>query len=321
MYNNDAPSEAQKEQLYEVLRWAVSRGMTATFHWHKRPSRCIICSRCWSASTPRRRSRRCVGRSRISTMLRRKACERMKSIGLGWFIQNAFYFRGEAFLGQRGPEDARIVPPIVSAVRIGIPSVAARRAPGDVTSSPFVSLQWMLDGRTVGGIADAGPEESSRTRSRRCVSIPQGSAWFTFEEGDRGALAVGKLADLAVLSKPVTVPRRRPRDRPRAGGVLRPRGADAAARLDQPRQGPAQPGARRRRDPVDDGRRAERDWRPRSSTRCDGISARWSSRRRCPRSVRLAEAPSHGLPVISYDRRSSGAQAYWKVAMELVDRR
>ncbi len=40
-----------------------------------------------------------------------------------------------------------------------------------------------------------------------------------------------------------------------------------------------------------------------------------------PRSVRLAEAPSHGLPVISYDRRSSGAQAYWKVAMELVDRR
>jgi chromosome partitioning protein len=39
-----------------------------------------------------------------------------------------------------------------------------------------------------------------------------------------------------------------------------------------------------------------------------------------PRSVRLAEAPSHGLPAISYDRRSSGAQAYWKVAMELVDR-
>jgi chromosome partitioning protein len=39
-----------------------------------------------------------------------------------------------------------------------------------------------------------------------------------------------------------------------------------------------------------------------------------------PRSVRLAEAPSHGLPAISYDRRSSGAEAYWKVAMELVER-
>ena len=39
-----------------------------------------------------------------------------------------------------------------------------------------------------------------------------------------------------------------------------------------------------------------------------------------PRSVRIAEAPSHGLPVTAYDRRSAGADAYWKVAMEHVDR-
>jgi chromosome partitioning protein len=39
-----------------------------------------------------------------------------------------------------------------------------------------------------------------------------------------------------------------------------------------------------------------------------------------PRSVRLAEAPSHGLPAIAYDRRSAGTDAYWKVAMELVER-
>ena len=39
-----------------------------------------------------------------------------------------------------------------------------------------------------------------------------------------------------------------------------------------------------------------------------------------PRSVRIAEAPSHGLPVTHYDRRSRGAEAYWKVAMELVER-
>jgi chromosome partitioning protein len=39
-----------------------------------------------------------------------------------------------------------------------------------------------------------------------------------------------------------------------------------------------------------------------------------------PRSVRVAEAPSHGVPVTHYDRRSRGAEAYWKVAMELVER-
>jgi chromosome partitioning protein len=40
-----------------------------------------------------------------------------------------------------------------------------------------------------------------------------------------------------------------------------------------------------------------------------------------PRSVRLAEAPSHGLPAIAYDRRSAGADAYWRAANELVERR
>jgi chromosome partitioning protein len=39
-----------------------------------------------------------------------------------------------------------------------------------------------------------------------------------------------------------------------------------------------------------------------------------------PRSVRVAEAPSHGLPITRYDRHSAGAEAYWKVAMELVER-
>jgi chromosome partitioning protein len=39
-----------------------------------------------------------------------------------------------------------------------------------------------------------------------------------------------------------------------------------------------------------------------------------------PRSVRVAEAPSHGVPVIAHDRLSAGADAYWKVAMELVER-
>jgi chromosome partitioning protein len=40
-----------------------------------------------------------------------------------------------------------------------------------------------------------------------------------------------------------------------------------------------------------------------------------------PRSVRLAEAPSHGLPAIAYDRKSAGADAYWRAANELVERR
>lgn len=36
-----------------------------------------------------------------------------------------------------------------------------------------------------------------------------------------------------------------------------------------------------------------------------------------PRNVRLAEAPSHGLPVILYDRQSRGAVSYMALAGEL----
>jgi chromosome partitioning protein len=37
-----------------------------------------------------------------------------------------------------------------------------------------------------------------------------------------------------------------------------------------------------------------------------------------PRNVRLAEAPSHGLPVTVYDRLSRGAQAYRAIAQEII---
>ena len=39
-----------------------------------------------------------------------------------------------------------------------------------------------------------------------------------------------------------------------------------------------------------------------------------------PRNVRLAEAPSHGLPVLEYDRRSRGAVSYLALAGELIRR-
>jgi len=39
-----------------------------------------------------------------------------------------------------------------------------------------------------------------------------------------------------------------------------------------------------------------------------------------PRNIRLAEAPSHGLPVALYDAKSRGAEAYRELAMEILER-
>jgi chromosome partitioning protein len=38
-----------------------------------------------------------------------------------------------------------------------------------------------------------------------------------------------------------------------------------------------------------------------------------------PRNVRLAEAPSHGKPIILYDIRSRGAEAYIELAKEILN--
>jgi len=38
-----------------------------------------------------------------------------------------------------------------------------------------------------------------------------------------------------------------------------------------------------------------------------------------PRSVRLAESPSHGIPVSLYDNKSKGARAYEKLAREILE--
>ena len=65
--------------------------------------------------------------------------------------------------------------------------------------NPFVSLQWMLDGKTISGVAMRAPQELP-TRIDALRLYTQGSAWFSFEELSRGALAVGQFADLAVLS-------------------------------------------------------------------------------------------------------------------------
>ena len=72
--------------------------------------------------------------------------------------------------------------------------------------NPFTALQWFLDGKTVSGIALRGPEETpNRIDALRFYTL--GSAWFSRDEAKRGSLTVGKLADLAVLTKDyLTIP-------------------------------------------------------------------------------------------------------------------
>jgi len=92
------------------------------------------------------------------------------------------------------------MPPVVTAKKLGVPVGAGTDAHRIASYNPFTSLQWLLDGKTAGGTALRKVEElSSREDALRFYTL--GSAWFSRDEDKRGSLEVGKLADLAVLSK------------------------------------------------------------------------------------------------------------------------
>jgi predicted amidohydrolase YtcJ len=126
-----------------------------------------------------------------------KNLARMKALGIGWTVQDSLYFSGDA---------QRLFPPVMTGKKLGVPIGAGTDAHRVASYNPFTSLQWMLDGKTVGGVSLRGLDERpGREDALRFYTI--GSAWFSHDEDKRGSLEVGKLADLAVLSKDyMTVP-------------------------------------------------------------------------------------------------------------------
>jgi predicted amidohydrolase YtcJ len=126
----------------------------------------------------------------------------MKALGVGWTVQDAMYFGGDQFIRQSGVQAARRVPPVMTARRTGVVVGGGTDAHRVASYNPFTSLQWFLDGKTVGGVAMRSAEETP-DREGALRFYTQGNAWFSHDDDVRGSLEVGKLADLAVLSKDV----------------------------------------------------------------------------------------------------------------------
>jgi predicted amidohydrolase YtcJ len=199
MYNNDSPTEAQKQQYYEVAKWAASRGMTLTQHWSNDASvhHLLDVFERVDRDTPIAGLRWSIAHLNDGSVAN---FERMKTLGVGWLMQDAMYFGGDALIRTRGAEIARHTPPIKTATNIGIHVGGGTDAHRVMSYNPFVSLQWMIDGKTVAGTPTRDADElPSREEALRLYT--QGSAWFTHDDGRRGALTVDRLADLAVLTK------------------------------------------------------------------------------------------------------------------------
>lgn len=199
MYNNDSPSEADKAQFYEIAQWAAERRMSLNMHWHNDRSigQLLDIFERVNKEAPIKDLRWAIAHLNDASA---PTLERMKALGVGWALQDAMYFDGERFQREKGAEAARRAPPMKTALKIGVKVGAGTDAHRVASYNPFVALRWMLDGKTVGGTALRGPEETP-TREEALRMYTMGSAWFAHDEGRRGSLELGKLADLAVLSK------------------------------------------------------------------------------------------------------------------------
>lgn len=122
--------------------------------------------------------------------------ERVRALGGGIAIQHRMAFQGEHFVARYGAAAAAEAPPIGRMRALGIPVGGGTDATRVASYNPFVSLGWLVSGRSLGGLALHAPMD--RTEALRLWT--EGSAWFSGDEAAKGRIEVGRLADLAVLS-------------------------------------------------------------------------------------------------------------------------
>jgi predicted amidohydrolase YtcJ len=125
--------------------------------------------------------------------------ERVKALGGGIAVQNRMAFQGEYFVERFGLQQAKRTPPIRKMLELGIPVGAGTDATRVSSYNPFLSLYWLVTGKTIGGLS-LYPEENRFDRGEALRLYTVGSSWFSSEDGKKGSIAPAQLADLAVLS-------------------------------------------------------------------------------------------------------------------------
>lgn len=128
-----------------------------------------------------------------------KNLDRIKHLGGGIAIQHRMAFQGEYFIERYGADAAKATPPISQMLSRHIPVGAGTDATRVASYNPFVSLYWLITGKTLGG-TPLYDDTNQLDRETAIYLWTKGSSWFSGEDDKKGALVVGELADLAVLS-------------------------------------------------------------------------------------------------------------------------
>ncbi|OLP57002.1 amidohydrolase [Rhizobium rhizosphaerae] len=129
-----------------------------------------------------------------------RSIDRIAALGGGIAVQHRMAYQGEYFVERYGHRAAEATPPVARMLEKGVPVSAGTDATRVASYNPWVSLAWMITGKTVGGLS-LYPRANCLDRETALRMWTENVAWFSNEVGRKGRIAAGQLADLIVPDK------------------------------------------------------------------------------------------------------------------------
>jgi hypothetical protein len=126
-----------------------------------------------------------------------RSIDRIAALGGGIAVQHRMAYQGEYFVERYGMAAAQATPPVARILEKGVKVSAGTDATRVASYNPWVSLAWLITGKTVGGLG-LYPRRNCLDRETALRMWTEYVTWFSNEEGKKGRIEVGQLADLIV---------------------------------------------------------------------------------------------------------------------------
>lgn len=126
-----------------------------------------------------------------------RSIDRVAALGGGIAVQHRMAYQGEYFVERYGLDAAEATPPIARIIESGVKISAGTDATRVASYNPWVSLAWLVTGKTVGGLR-LYPRRNCLDRETALRMWTENVTWFSNEEGKKGRIVPGHFADLIV---------------------------------------------------------------------------------------------------------------------------
>ena len=126
-----------------------------------------------------------------------RSMDRIAALGGGVAVQHRMAYQGEYFVERYGHGAAEATPPVAKMLEKGMKVSAGTDATRVASYNPWVSLSWMITGKTVGGM-QLYPQRNCLDRETALRMWTENVTWFSNEVGKKGRIEEGMLADLVV---------------------------------------------------------------------------------------------------------------------------